>query len=166
MSRRVLVSQFAFSLSCAATEFAFALEHTTGEAELRRLARAFLRALAEYQARHAAALPRAEHIEFAQQWIAGRDGGQRLRARFPALRDHINAEHRHRFEFAHELEREWIAAQNDQGIAERLRIAGAIVAFVAEHTEPVARSVAEHADAVQFAAAILEESSSTTKERK
>lgn len=158
MSRRVLVSQFAFSLSCAATEFAFALEHAAGEAELRRLARAFLRALAQYQARHAAALPRAEHIEFARRWIAGRDGGERLRARFPALRDQINAEHQHRFELARALERDWIAAGVLSDHAERVLIAGAIVAFVAEHTEPVARSVAEHADAVQFAAAILEES--------
>jgi len=146
-------------LQCATGALAFALaDPTITDKQRYDHARRFLLALAQYQAHRAEKLPRAEHVDFARHWIAGRDEGERLRARFPALRDQINAEHQHRFELARALERDWIAAGVLSDHAERVLIAGAIVAFVAEHTEPVARSVAEHADAVQFAAAILEES--------
>lgn len=142
-------------LHLATVALAFGLESlTTTDEDKRERARDFLLALARYQARDAATMPRAQHIEFARHWYAGRDEGEALRTRFPDLRAHLYAAHAHRIELAHELERDWIAARHDRD--ERLRVARAIIAFVAEHTEPVARSIADHADSVQFAAIILQ----------
>lgn len=148
----LLAYHFQIAMAAFGSSLAFAM---ASHQEKVRLAREFVLAMGRYQSRLFSKTPVAQHQKLVRNWFENSADGAVLRARFPAMREHVCAELPHVFDETKRLEHEWSKVNDDPSNADRAQLAAKIVEHIGTHTEQVAQVVASHADVLPFAIEIF-----------